>query len=286
MDKDMKPRVISAVVYVAVLLAFYALKIFVNDYCFDVLTMAFAIIGTVEMTKACELKGAQRVLPIVASALFAPAYAAGEIFFSCGNLCMTFVLVAAAVLVLSSIVTGYERVTLESTAKSVLAIVYPSAFFALLILLNHTEYSVWMILMIFVTASLADTLAHGFGKALHRKFPKKLAESISPNKTVVGGIGGLIGGLIGGVAVCLVKHLCVGLTVTPVWAYLVYAFVGMICGGLSEFGDLVESAIKRKIGIKDMGKIMPGHGGILDRLDGTMYVTVFVYLFFVLFSAI
>ena len=62
-----------------------------------------------------------------------------------------------------------------------------------------------------------------------------------------------------------------------------FTIVGIICSVMTEFGDLVESVLKRRIGIKDMGKILPGHGGILDRIDGTLFASTFIYIVFVLF---
>ena len=59
-----------------------------------------------------------------------------------------------------------------------------------------------------------------------------------------------------------------------------YLAIGFLAAAATEFGDLVESCIKRKIGIKDMGKIMPGHGGILDRIDGTLFASLAVYIAF------
>ena len=59
--------------------------------------------------------------------------------------------------------------------------------------------------------------------------------------------------------------------------------MGLFGSVLTEFGDLVESVIKRSCGIKDMGKILPGHGGVLDRIDGTLFTSTFVYIMFALF---
>ena len=66
----------------------------------------------------------------------------------------------------------------------------------------------------------------------------------------------------------------------------VYIIIGFLAAFATAFGDLVESCIKRKAGIKDMGKIMPGHGGVLDRIDGTLFACLVVYLAFALIQAI
>ena len=65
--------------------------------------------------------------------------------------------------------------------------------------------------------------------------------------------------------------------------WVVFAVLGLITSLMTVFGDLVESVIKRRLGVKDMGKIMPTHGGILDRIDGTLFASMFVYIVFALF---
>ena len=62
----------------------------------------------------------------------------------------------------------------------------------------------------------------------------------------------------------------------------VYLGIGLLSAVATAFGDLVESCLKRKVGVKDMGNIMPGHGGVLDRIDGTMFASIIVYLAFAL----
>ena len=111
---------------------------------------------------------------------------------------------------------------------------------------------------------------------------KKMAEKISPNKTLVGGIGGFVGGFLGAIAVYFIYNAICGTFENMAFWLLGYGVTGLLAAGATEFGDLVESAIKRKVGIKDIGKLLPGHGGVLDRIDGTLFAAVPVYLIFML----
>ena len=97
----------------------------------------------------------------------------------------------------------------------------------------------------------------------------KLAPAISPNKTR----SGAIGGTAGAVAACL-------LISTTSWLSPVEAVAGGVClAVLAQAGDLVESALKRRVGVKDSGSLIPGHGGFLDRFDGYLFTLPAVYLY-------
>ena len=110
-----------------------------------------------------------------------------------------------------------------------------------------------------------------------------MAPNISPNKTVIGGIGGLVGGMLGAVALYFIYNATVVGEFIDMQIWLpVYIGVGLLGAITTAFGDLVESCIKRKVDLKDMGKIMPGHGGVLDRIDGTLFATIAVYTVFTL----
>ena len=105
---------------------------------------------------------------------------------------------------------------------------------------------------------------------------------ISPNKTVIGGIGGLVGGLVGAAALYFIYNATAGsFDQMHIWLP-VYLAIGLVGAVATAFGDLVESCIKRKLGLKDMGKIMPGHGGVLDRLDSVFFSTIVAYIAFVI----
>jgi len=128
------------------------------------------------------------------------------------------------------------------------------------------------IVVVFASVWTADTLAYFFGRSFGGP---KLMPTVSPNKTWSGFYGAVLGGLL---ATVLVFYFA-GLN-----NLLAAAFIGAAIGGLEQGGDLYESAAKRKFGIKDSGTIIPGHGGVLDRVDGLMAAAVAAWAFGVLSS--
>jgi len=110
------------------------------------------------------------------------------------------------------------------------------------------------VLAVLVLVWIADTAAYFFGRAYGRR---KLAPSISPGKTWEGAAGGIAGALVYAIVLGLFRG-------GAWWAYLVIAVVLAV---FSIVGDLFESAAKRQAGVKDSGTMLPGHGGILDRID-------------------
>ena len=121
---------------------------------------------------------------------------------------------------------------------------------------------VWIVLM---SAFGTDIFAYLFGKAIGKR---KLCPSISPNKTVEGSIGGVIGSIL----LCGIFSLI--FMRTEFWTCIV---IGAAGGVFSQFGDLAASVMKRKIGIKDWGNLIPGHGGVLDRIDSVLFTAPLVY---------
>ena len=119
---------------------------------------------------------------------------------------------------------------------------------------------------------LSDTFAYFAGRFLGKR---KLYEAVSPKKTVAGALGGLVGAAVGALLASFVY-----LRSLPVLDGLVLALLG---GVLGQLGDLGESLLKRSFGVKDSGAIVPGHGGILDRVDALMVTSTLSYLYLVLF---
>lgn len=155
---------------------------------------------------------------------------------------------------------------LKSWAYAFASQLYVALPFALLNVLafSNREYNWVLPLSVFIFLWTSDSGAYCVGSLLHKKFPAKLFERISPNKSWVGSIGG---GLFCLIAAALLAHLTqdtIHLSL-PEWLGL-----GMVVCVFGTWGDLVESLFKRQLGIKDSGHLLPGHGGMLDRFDSSL----------------
>ena len=132
------------------------------------------------------------------------------------------------------------------------------------------------ILLIFIGVWLTDSGAYFVGSALGKH---KLIPAVSPHKTVEGAIGGIFGAIIGYVIYALVLRFAFGVKVNYIYLIILAVVVSII----DQIGDLIASFMKREQGIKDFGKIFPGHGGVMDRFDSSIAVApaVFFITYFV-----
>lgn len=182
---------------------------------------------------------------------------------------------AGVLLQLSLLVLQYKITTLEGAGLGLIATFYPSFLLLFMSYANAlTEYSLIAMILIFVISPFADTFAYFIGYAFGKR---KLCEEISPKKTIAGGIGGIFGGILGAIGVWAVFAFALKAQTPSVILFIITGVLGSL---LTEFGDLAESAFKRKIGIKDMGNILPGHGGIMDRIDSILFTCPLVYVCF------
>ncbi|HIY98247.1 MAG TPA: phosphatidate cytidylyltransferase [Firmicutes bacterium] len=185
-----------------------------------------------------------------------------------------------------SVKKGYS---LNDMFATVFIGIYPLSLFMLFLPVNHSEAGLLGIMLVIAVPVMTDTMAYFTGMALGKR---KLCPQISPKKTVAGAVGGVIGGIIGALIVFFLFDFSSAMSVFPnagsmelipgnLYGSLgLYIALGIVGGVLSELGDLAASWIKRKAGIKDFGKIFPGHGGIMDRLDSILFMLPLVYLVF------
>jgi phosphatidate cytidylyltransferase len=156
--------------------------------------------------------------------------------------------------------------TLETFCKQVTGLLYVPYLLGHMILIRAWDQGVTWIFFLMVVIFAGDTAAFYIGRAFGRH---KLSPNVSPGKTVEGALGGLTANLLIG---ALFKTFYFP---ELSWGYLT-ALV-MIMGALGQAGDLVESTMKRSVGVKDSGGIMPGHGGLLDRIDALLFATPALY---------
>ena len=137
------------------------------------------------------------------------------------------------------------------------------------VILRDMQFGQYLYLIPFIFGWVTDTFAYFTGRLFGKH---KLIEAVSPKKTVEGAIGGFVFCALTAVLYGVIIGAC--FDVTP--NYLLLLLGGLCIGVVSQIGDLMLSAIKREQGIKDYGKLLPGHGGLLDRFDSSMAVTVLV----------
>lgn len=125
----------------------------------------------------------------------------------------------------------------------------------------------WVFLLLLIVMS-GDTAAFYVGSNLGRR---KLYPQVSPNKSIEGALGGLCGSLLGA--------FMAKFTFLPVLTVVDCVFTALVVGALGQIGDLFESLLKRSFGVKDSGIIIPGHGGILDRLDSILFAAPALYYY-------
>ena len=263
----MKTRVLTAIVMVAVMVPFF---VFSDTVMFPLLMALLALIGIYEMQGCIGSK--KQPIPVILSVLtgagmpFLARYYNGEGFFGYVFL-IAFALIALTFVV--SVFSG-DEFTVEKAALSSSTAVYIAFGFTSLVLLRDLKFGVYIFLIPFVISWMTDTFSYFSGMLFGKH---KLIPSVSPKKTVEGAIGGTVCA----VALTLLYGFIAGRISGSEPQYLSIAIIATVVSVLSQCGDLVMSLIKRKFGIKDYGKLFPGHGGVLDRFDSIIITSPFIY---------
>lgn len=171
-----------------------------------------------------------------------------------------------------------EKKTFNDFSVNCFTLIYPMALLSIVFIMN-IKYGMIPVLLAIGISTVSDATAYFVGASLGKK---KIFPKISPKKTYAGCIGGVIGGLIGGIIVYLIFELAsyptnIKFTFTELFngnkviTIVLYAIIGMIMAVFSEIGDLAASRIKRQVGLKDYGKLLGSHGGVMDRIDSILF---------------
>lgn len=270
----MKTRIITAIVAIAVLLP---VLIFSQTVALPIALALCAFVAIYEMSACIGLKRAY--------ALTAPLYllALGLPFLIryANGIDQIRQVILAAVLLIS---LYFFAVLIFSRGKCKLADVatlFMTAFYILagfnsiMILRDYELGGKYVYLTVFLGAWVTDTFAYFCGMLFGRGGKHKLIPDVSPKKTVEGSIGGIV--------FCMLAMVIFGLIVNAISDfhanYLMLVVGGLLASIVSQIGDLCMSVIKRTYGIKDYGKLFPGHGGMLDRFDSVIAVSIVLAVF-------
>ena len=308
--KLFKQKTLVAVAIVLFFVAFIALQT-VNSYIFDAFTVFVSVLASIEISNLLTKMGKPNykwmiiAYPILMFALFMIIMLLGYnglVLFLAG-------LILMAVLFLLTFISGIALLRSETendafrlstnmsisqfsffkSINTLLGMYYPAFLFMFLYFINHittlgfssitTNYAdynlgVMGIILVIGIATFSDTFANIFGSLI--KGPK-LCPKISPKKTISGFCFGLVGGAVASLVIYYIFNAIFGgaLGTIGVFRFIIVGFFGAL---VSAIGDLVESYIKRKAGVKDASNILRAHGGVLDRFDSIAFNTPFIFI--------
>ena len=273
----MLKRTVTAVFLIALLIGLFALSYFVeHGNIFLDLFILLLLTGAVREMYFCMQEAGFKLFRVPLAIFLLTCYPVMylmEHFAGQGYLgiLMSFAVSAFAALVIFTFADP-ERNTPKDLFATMFVLVYPGVLISLAWMLIQRYSAVYAIPFAIFMPVGADTFAYWFGSMIGGR---KLCPSISPKKTVAGFVGGLFGGMLVAVIMFLLFEQ---FTLFPNAGYvpftdatwksaLIYLAIGLVGAVAGQLGDLAASRIKRSLGIKDFGKIFPGHGGIMDRFD-------------------
>jgi phosphatidate cytidylyltransferase len=283
----MKLRVLTAVVGIPLLLAFVYFDFkaetdwFSRVPLFILPVAAAAALGAWEFYRLGTHAGARpltvfgviwAVLFIVA-ALFNGEWASSSEAASYADWAVGALLASAAVLPLIWLVIFRRDTWPQSWVWTLTGILYMGWMVGHYVMLRQLDHGRELVILALFTTFACDTSAFFVGRTWGKHH---MTPTISPHKTWEGAIGGFAGAVAAAAALCYLLNL--GSWTLPL-GYLEAAGVGCLVGVAAQLGDLLESMLKRRAGVKDSGNLLPGHGGVLDRIDSLVFTGVIVYYF-------
>ena len=303
----MLKRLLTGIVIIAVVAGFTALRI-VHLAFFDAFVFALMIASGFEMIHAKKQAG--KVLFERLIILFPIPVTLGFVFGT--SLLMSLIIMLLSVVVIFVLSVGIELIIyavrknviseavqtkdlLSITKNTMSVIIYPLVLISTMMILNHIGYELGYVAIItmFAITMSTDTFAYLVGLMFGRRTgAKKLAPEISPKKSMAGFYGGIAGGFIAAMLCWLLFYhfnlFNSGLvsTLSTAWSLALFSISGIVASLATQFGDLLASAVKREADIKDYSNLLPGHGGIMDRIDGEMFSSAVVASLFLLFILI
>ena len=259
--REIVVRSISGILYVLVVI----LSMHTSHEIFMVLFLILGLQTLQEFKKLIQLKSFTSYLLLPISLLLISYYHPGEI--------ILYILLGCCLLVNILLAKDLRSTTnnlLLKKQKYIPTMIYIIGGFVFLTRIPFSDgvFKPQIIVGVFALIWCNDTFAYIIGKSMGKN---KLLESVSPKKTIEGFFGGLIGAIIAGFIIFNVLE--------DIYTLGIWITLGVIISVFGTIGDLVQSNYKRQAGVKDSGNLMPGHGGLYDRLDSAIYASPFIYAF-------
>lgn len=295
LGKISKERTVSAIVIVIVAMA----AILPGGIILAAVLYVISIIAYMELTKACgvrqkDLEGMDGKRPnalqtvgimavtgyyIAVCVMHSHGGFMGDLSvagFSVLDLGIMISLFLSLIMMMSVYVFAFPLYGAHQVMAAYFSLVYAPVMLSFVFLTRELEHGIYLVWMIFINSWISDTCAYLVGVMLGKH---KLAPVLSPKKSVEGAVGGIVGSALVGALYGGYLDAVLG---TDDLAILLLV-VGGVGSVISQIGDLAASAIKRNYDIKDYGKLIPGHGGIMDRFDSVIFTAPITYFLIILF---
>ena len=254
-----RTRLISGIVLMAITIA---LMVYGSYPLFWVIA-AISVIGLFELYRAV---GMEKTLPAVVGYISSIIIDILILDDAYSYLLMWFVL--TLMVLMACYVIAYPKYNSEQMTMLFFGLIYVTVMLSFVFKVRFVANGILYVWLIFIGAWGSDTCAYCVGKLCGKH---KLPSKLSPNKTIEGCVGGIVGAALIGFLFALAFFT----KNTEYWWK--FAAIGGVSSVISQIGDLTASAIKRNHDIKDYGKLIPGHGGILDRFDSVIFTAPVIY---------
>lgn len=280
----MKTRVISGVIIAAAVIVLGV----IGGPALAVVLLVCSTIGFYEMTGVLGVHGSEGrkwIVPELLCEIAAVIYYAvlirlgetetGTDFINVTNNLALITLLAVFLVNMTVYVLTFPRYKADEIVRCVFAFLYVPLLMSCIYKARFLPNGLFVYALVFLCSWICDTCAYAVGM----KFGKhKMAPVLSPKKTVEGALGGIAGSAV----FCLAAGVVADIIYPGTHLELPFLIIGVVGSLISMVGDLAASAIKRDHGIKDYGKIIPGHGGIMDRFDSAVFTAPVIYYLAVL----
>lgn len=261
-------RFLSSIVLAALAL----LTILTGGYLLAAVLLFLALTAFHELTKACGLSGREGK----AGELEIIGFLGIVVYYLLMTFCreriyLFLMLIVILVAFMFLYVFSFPKYHAEQIMCAFFCVAYAPVMLSFIYLVRELPYGIYSVWMIFISSWICDTCAYLVGMWIGKH---KLAPQLSPKKSIEGAVGGIVGAALVGAlyAYFVVEPVVLGQKIT--WIFVLISAVGAV---ISQVGDLAASAIKRNHEIKDYGKLIPGHGGVMDRFDSVIFTAPMIY---------